>query len=155
VSEAVIYYQYELLIYAAIKYIYLLWMLQAYFRYEDKLTSLVEALQPLLDSSPPNIHKLTSGSLQEKWREWRDAVKPLVTVGESFKMSASTAYWHYSVLSGSFLLLYSNLLHGIISCLQLSIIRKWWKLKYIFINRYDLALHNIKDVVFLVALKSK
>jgi len=60
-------------------------MLQAYFRYEDKLTSLVEALQPILDSSPPNIHKLTSGSLQEKWREWRDAVKPLVTVGESFK----------------------------------------------------------------------
>ncbi|KAF6036446.1 PYROXD2 [Bugula neritina] len=65
---------------------------EAYFRYEDKLTSLVEALQPLLDSSPPNIHKLTSGSLQEKWREWRDAVKPLVTVGRRLNVDIPSFY---------------------------------------------------------------
>ena len=64
-----------------------LWMagiplFQAYFKYEDKLSELVDALQPLLDSPPPNIDRFLSGSLRQKWGEWTQSVKPLVKVGE-------------------------------------------------------------------------
>ena len=57
-------------------------LFQAYFKYEDKLSELVDALQPLLDSPPPNIDRFLSGSLRQKWGEWTQSVKPLVKVGE-------------------------------------------------------------------------
>ena len=64
-----------------------LWMagiplFQAYFKYEDKLSELVDALQPLLDSPPPNIDRFLSDSLGQKWGEGTQSVKPLVKVGE-------------------------------------------------------------------------
>ena len=60
-------------------------LFQAYFKYEDKLSELVDALQPLLDSPPPNMDRFLSGSLRQKWGEWTQSVKPLVKVGEIWR----------------------------------------------------------------------
>lgn len=50
-------------------------------RYEVKLTALVDALQPLLDSQPPDLKRISEGGLRELWAEWSN-IKPLIQAGQ-------------------------------------------------------------------------
>ncbi|XP_067948100.1 pyridine nucleotide-disulfide oxidoreductase domain-containing protein 2-like [Watersipora subatra] len=68
----------------------------AYPRYEETLEKLVDALQPLLDSSPPDLNKFLSGSLREKLSEWRHNVKPTI---ETAKRLGNEIPYFYELLT--------------------------------------------------------